>query len=237
MPPSEYFKRNCWVSVEADEEPVPITRQIEGLPPAENRSAATERPAPVAAPEAAPPPEPKPAQPAEASSPYPEAPRPTPDWSSTPSRQAPEPAMEERAQPDHEWKTSSPDWAAPAEAAAAPGSTPPPPEIREDLQSEIAQRMGGFGPVPEPPAPGVEVPPAVDDRLSSLSGLFAPGPAANAPQPQAPAPAAKPPPGEPKDWWRAPGGGRPAESRRPMPTPVRRAPRSASPAQGYDPPA
>ena len=185
---------------------------IEGLPPAENRSAATERPAPFAAPEAAPPPEPKPAQPAEASSPYPEAPRPTPDWSSTPSRRAPEPAMEERAQPDHEWKTSSPDWAAPAEAAAAPGSTPPPPEIREDLQSEIAQRMGGFGPVPEPPAPGVEVPPAVDDRLSSLSGLFAPGPAANAPQPQAPAPAAKPPPGEPKDWWRAPGGGRPAES-------------------------
>ena len=23
MPPSEYFKRNCWISVEADEEPVP----------------------------------------------------------------------------------------------------------------------------------------------------------------------------------------------------------------------
>src|SRR5207253_10953529 len=49
--------------------------------------------------------------------------------------------------------------------------------------------------------------------LSSLSGLFAPGPAANVPQPQAPAPATKEmPPQEPKDWWRAPGGGRPPES-------------------------
>jgi hypothetical protein len=72
--------------------------------------------------------------------------------------------------------------------------------------------MGGFDPAPEPPAPGVDVPPAVDDRLSSLSGLFAPGPAANVPPPQAPAPETEGPASDTKNWWRAPGGGRPAES-------------------------
>jgi hypothetical protein len=190
---------------------------IEALPAAENRPA--ERPAPFVAPEPAPAREPEPAPPAESWSPPPaaeEAPRPAPDRSSstpsTPAWPAPEPATEDRAKPGQEWKTSGPDWAAPAEAAAAPESTPPPPAIREDLQSEIAHRMGGFDPVPEPPASGVEVPPAVDDRLSSLSGLFAPGPAANTPPSQAPAPETKPPTSEPKDWWRAPGGGRPAES-------------------------
>jgi len=169
---------------------------IEGLPPAENRPAA--RPAPYAAPEPAPPPEPTPPPPAAGAWPPPEAPqepaRPTPDWSSsiTPSRQTPEAPTEHRAEPEQ---------------------VSPPPPIREDLQNEIAERMGGFAPVPEPAPPAVEVPPAVDDRLSSLSGLFAPGPAANAPQPQAPAPATKEtPPQEPKDWWRAPGGGRPPES-------------------------
>jgi hypothetical protein len=156
---------------------------IEALPAPETRAA--EQPAPVATPEPARAPEPEPAPPpADVWSP-PEVPEET--W------QAPEPAAEQPAQPE---------------------SAQPPPEVREDLQSEIAERMGGFGPVPEPPAaPAVEVPPAVDNRLSSLSGLFAPGPAANAPQQQTPAPAPKEPlPAEPKDWWRAPGGGRPAES-------------------------
>jgi hypothetical protein len=169
---------------------------IEALAAPESRVA--EQPAPVAAPEPARPPEPEPAPPtAEAWSPPgapAEAERPPVDWStaSTPSWRTPEPVTQQPAQPE---------------------SAPPPPEVREDLQSEIAERMGGFGPVPEPPAPPVEVPPAVDDRLTSLSGLFAPGPAANAPQPQTPAPAAKEAPAaEPKDWWRAPGGGRPAES-------------------------
>ena len=156
---------------------------IEALPAPESRVA--ERPAPFAAPEPVRAPEPEPAPPpADVWSP-PEAQEET--W------QAPEPAPEQPAQTE----------------------SAPPPEIREDLQSEIAERMGGFGPVPEPPppAPAVEVPPAVDDRLSTLSALFAPGPAANAPQQQAPAPAPKEPPAaEPKDWWRAPGGGRPAES-------------------------
>ena len=190
---------------------------IEALPAAERPA---ERPVPVSAPEPAPPPEPEPSPRSEVWSP-PQAPQEEParstDWSSsasTSSWPAPEPQREPRAQPALDRQSSGPDWPAPAEAAAAPESAAPPPEIREDLQSEIAQRMGGFGPVPEPPpAPAVEVPPAVDDRLSSLSGLFAPGPAANAPQPQAPAPAAKESAAtEPKDWWRAPGGGRPAAS-------------------------
>jgi len=188
---------------------------IEALPAAEDRTA--ERPAPFVAPEPAPPPEPEPAPPAQewSSRQAPEPPRPEIDWSkdTATSSQAAEAATEQQMPPGRDWKTSETDWSAPSSSAATPESAPPPPAIREDLQSEIAQRMGGFGPVPEPNASGVEVPPAVDDRLSSLSGLFAPGPAANAPQQQAPAPEAKEPPAkEPKDWWRAPGGGRPAES-------------------------
>ena len=80
-------------------------------------------------------------------------------------------------------------------------------QSREDLQAEIAQRLSGFEPAPEPPISGVEVPPAVDDRLSSLSGLFAPGPAANAPAQPASAPQAQEAKPKENDWWRAPGGG------------------------------
>lgn len=139
--------------------------------------------------EPAPPPEPQWSAPPAAE----EAPEPTPDRSSgaaAPAWQAPEPATEEPPQAADEWTTRE--------------STQEP-EVREDLQAEIAERMGGFGPAPEPPAPDVPVPPAVDDRLSSLSGLFAPGPAANAPTP--PAPAKQEP--APTDWWKAPGGGTP----------------------------
>ena len=154
---------------------------IEALPPANPTPA--EAPPAFSAPEPSAPPEPEPAPPAH-------------DWS-------PPQAAEESSAPQPGGQVPQQDWSSSDRGA-------PPPEVREDLQSEIAHRMGGFGPVPEPPAPGVEVPPAVDDRLSSLSGLFAPGPAANAPTPQAPAPP-KPEP-QPKDWWRAPGGGKPAES-------------------------
>jgi Domain of unknown function (DUF4388) len=175
---------------------------IEALPPAESRVA--EHPAP-AAPE--PSPEPAPARPAqEETSPPPS------DWSSAPSAPAwpaAEPAAEQRAEPVEEPRPSGSEWPAPSQPDA-PTESAPPPEIREDLQSEIAQRMGDLAPAP-PPQP-VDVPPAVDDRLSSLSGLFAPGPAANAPPPQAPAATPKEPAAEPKDWWRAPGGGRPPES-------------------------
>jgi uncharacterized protein DUF4388 len=124
-----------------------------------------------------------------------EAETPAQDWPSGASAspwQEPEPAKEEPPQAAPDWKSSE--------------STPKP-EVRQDLQAEIAQRMGGFGPVPEPPTSGA-VPPAVDDRLSSLSGLFAPGPAASAPTPQTPAPPKAEP--QPTDWWKAPGGGAPA---------------------------
>jgi hypothetical protein len=182
---------------------------IEALPAAETKSA--EPPRAYSAPEPVAPPEPEPAPPAHEWSP-PQGTeerstvQPTDEWSSR--RASTEPAPEERAQqPAQEWRTSAPDWTAKeTEAPAAMDSGARPPEIREDLQAEIAQRMGGFAAAPEPPAPAV--PPAVDNRLSSLSGLFAPGPAASAPAQETPAaPKAEP---QPTDWWRAPGGGAPA---------------------------
>ena len=170
---------------------------IEALPPAEIKPA-PEAPAPYREPERSAPPEGAP--PVEHWSPPQAAeepsPPPTQEWSSSGSAPAwpePEPAKEEAPPAAQDSRTTE--------------STTPPGEVREDLQAEIAQRMGGFAPVPEPPAPPVDVPPAVDDRLSSLSGLFAPGPAANAPTPQAPKQDTKP---APTDWWRAPGGGAPA---------------------------
>jgi hypothetical protein len=176
---------------------------IEALPPTEQK-AAEQAPPPYEAPpayrepERGAPPEPEPA-PAEPQWPAPpaaeEAPAPTQDWSSgrsAPAWQPREPAKDEPAQAAENWKTSE---------------SSPQPEVREDLQAEIEKRIGGFEPVPEPPQ-NVGVPPAVDDRLSSLSGLFAPGPAANAPTPQAP-PKQEPAPAA-TDWWKAPGGGAPA---------------------------
>lgn len=167
---------------------------IEALPPAENKPAEEAPPAySESERSAAPEPEPAPPEPQWSAPPAAEEPpAPTEDWSSgrsAPAWQAPEPIKEEPLEAAQEWSES-----------------PRQPEVREDLQAEIAQRMGGFEPVPEPSTPDVEVPPAVDDRLSSLSGLFAPGPAANAPTPQA-APKQEPPP---TDWWKAPGGGAPA---------------------------
>jgi hypothetical protein len=156
---------------------------IEALPPTEQKPV-EEAPPAYREPERSAAPEPEPAPP-------------EPQWSAppaaeeTPAWQAPEPAKEEPPQATKEWTESE---------------SPPQPEVREDLQAEIEKRMGGFGAAPEPPAPNVDVPPAVDDRLSSLSGLFAPGPAASAPTPQAAPPKQEP---APTDWWKAPGGGAP----------------------------
>jgi hypothetical protein len=175
---------------------------IEALPPTDS-GPAPEAPPAYREPERSAPPEPEPAPREHEWSPPPaaeSAPAPSQEWSSSGSAPVwpePEPAKEEPpAEPAQQW-------------AASESTTTPQPEVREDLQAEIAQRMGGFEPVPEPPTPppGVQVPPAVDDRLSSLSGLFAPGPAANAPTPQTPAPPKAEP--QPTDWWRAPGGGTP----------------------------
>ena len=190
---------------------------IEVLPPPENRTVET-RPA-VEAPEPTAPrePEPAPDHPAAESWPPPpsveEAHAPTETssggeaaWDTSTPDVAEQPQVT-----SNDWSTSAPDWT--AREPEAPASTEPPaapPEVREDLQAEIAKRMDGFGVAPEPSAPGVEVPPAVDDRLSSLSGLFAPGPAASASAQAAPqAQDAKP---TENDWWRAPGGGAPVQS-------------------------
>ena len=188
---------------------------IEALPPAETTTMETH--SAFAAPTPAAPPEPEPAPPEQTWSPEAtaeETPAPTQGWSSGGSAAAWDavaPATEEQAPAtSNDWSTSAPDWTA-SEPEAPAAKEPAPAAPPEDLQAEIAQRMDGFGPAPQPqPAPAVEVPPAVDDRLSSLSGLFAPGPAANAPaQPAAQAPEAKP---KENDWWRAPGGGAPAPS-------------------------
>jgi hypothetical protein len=186
---------------------------IEALPPAENKPTEA-RPA-YSAPEPSAPPEAEPAPPAEVWSPPPtreEAAEPKQDWSSGASAgawQETEPAKEEGSQPAPDRSTSAPDWA--AKDAAAFQESAPPPEVRDDMQAEIAHRMEGFGPGPEKSTPGVEVPPAIDDRLSSLSGLFAPGPAANAPAQQSASPEAQETKPKENDWWRSPGGGAPAQ--------------------------
>jgi hypothetical protein len=182
---------------------------IESLPPVENRSAEAYSP-----PEPSPAREPEPAPPAEQWSPppAPQDSQPTQDWSDSSAQawQEVAPPAREEPPPAPEQSTSAPDWTAkepqaPAEFAA------PGPDLREDLQAEIAQRMGGLDPAPEPPVPGVEVPPAVDDRLASLSGLFAPGPAASAASQQAPSPQSAEAKPKESDWWSAPGGGVPAQ--------------------------
>jgi hypothetical protein len=186
---------------------------IESLPPAENKPA-------YSPPEPSPPREPEPAPQAEQWSPPPahqDAQAPTEDRSGSSSAQTwqkSEPVIEEPApQAARDWTTSAPDWTAKEpETPASVEFGAPAPEIREDLRAEIAQRMGSLEPAPEPPAPGVEVPPAIDDRLSSLSGLFAPGPAANAPAPQASSPQAQEAKPKENDWWSAPGGGAQAQS-------------------------
>ena len=179
---------------------------IEALPPAENRF--PDARAAFSAPEPSATREPEPAPPTET-------------W--------PPPVAEETEAPKQEWSGSAPpDWTA-KEAEAPKESAALQPEVREDLQAEIAQRMGGFTAPPEPSAPGVEVPPAVDDRLASLSGLFAPGPAANAPA-QPPAQETKP---KENDWWRAPGGGRPAQAAPAQGAPAQGAPAPGAPAESW----
>jgi hypothetical protein len=86
-----------------------------------------------------------------------------------------------------------------AEPEPAPAS-----EVRPDLQAELAERFMERPKREEAPPPREQVPPAIDDRLASLTGIFAPGPAANAPPAPPPASAAEPaPPPAPDDAWAA----------------------------------
>ena len=192
---------------------------IESLPPVEQKPENTQ-PA-YSPPEPTPAREPEPAPPPEQWSPPPPAPEetaPGQDWpgsASTQPWQDAAPAREEAAPTAEPWSTTAPDWMAKEPETPAPGGLAPAPEIREDLQAEIAERLDSFEPAPEPPAPSVDVPPAVDDRLASLSGLFAPGPAASATPPStARAQEQKP---RANDWWSAPGGGAAAEAGTPTP--------------------
>jgi hypothetical protein len=75
---------------------------------------------------------------------------------------------------------------------------PPPVTPREDLDAHLAERLGGFGAEAKPPRS--EAAPAPDDRVSGLSGIFAPGPAAaGTPAPESPrAPEAAEPRGAPR---------------------------------------
>ena len=135
---------------------------------------------------------------------------PAPDWGAAEAA-AEEPAPEPPA--PAEWKdTFAPQSASTSEPPREQRAPPPSPaETREDLDAQIAERFGSFTTTPEPRRP--DVPPAVDDRLSTLTGIFAPGPAANAP---AEVPASEPPAPQPQptDTWAqgTPAPSRPADS-------------------------
>ena len=145
---------------------------------------------------------------------------------------APEPMREEASAPSA-WETTSAAETEPAvqfepEPTPAPAEEPRS-ERRPDLDAAIAERFSAFA-EPEPraaePPPPASVPPAVDDRLASLTGIFAPGPAANAPAPKP----AEPPPPQAADPWTAPSPAapaRPAESWSTAPPAASEAPANA----------
>ena len=137
------------------------------------------------------------------------APEPAPEPPPAPIEAAPPPEPEVAREPEPEWSAPQPTevWMPPhpKEMAAEPEPAPPT-EVRPDLQAELAERFRERPKREEVPAPPrEEVRPAIDDRLATLTGIFAPGPAANAPPPASPASAAEPPPpAAPGDAWAAP---------------------------------
>jgi hypothetical protein len=179
---------------------------IEAIPP---ETAA----APAPMPKAAPAPEPEPPAPepmAQPAAQLPEETRPAePEWS-PPAAEAPAPVVEEQ-QPPAEMARPEP---VPAEPAPTIEWTPPaessaPADIRSDLDAQLAERLGGIESTPAAPA-AETAPPSFDDRLASLTGIFAPGPAAAAPPPQAEPHEAEAAPPQGTDAWGAPA--KPAES-------------------------
>jgi uncharacterized protein DUF4388 len=179
---------------------------IEAVPP---ESAAPPPPMPKAAPM------PMPEPPAREPSPQPaemrEETRPAEREWSPPPPEPPAPTAHE-AQPAMEIAPAEPAQAEPApemEWTAPTQKTEPaaPSDIRDDLDAQLAERLGG---IESAPAPVSEpAPPSFDDRLASLTGIFAPGPAASAPPPEAAPPQPETPP-QPTDVWGAPA--KPAES-------------------------
>ncbi|HEV8535629.1 MAG TPA: DUF4388 domain-containing protein [Candidatus Limnocylindria bacterium] len=120
-------------------------------------------------------------------------------WGARPT--TPEVAPETPSPPRADWSDARSE-AAPAEAPRSEAA-----ETRADLDAELDERLGGFAPPtresPYEPRKGAEVPPAVDDRLATFSGLFAPGPAANVPAQPAPS-VPQSPPSPTADVWTTP---------------------------------
>jgi hypothetical protein len=165
---------------------------IETLPPAETGSRAPARPREATPPQASSAPaHPPPAEEVAPPTAEPEHSGPPADTSA-----AAESAPASSSEPTPRWEASAPepessqtspaatDWSTPApEPPRAEPITAPTTDVRGDLEAELSARLGGFGPDARenPPAPAAQVPPAVDDRLSALTSLFSPGPAANVP--------------------------------------------------------
>jgi hypothetical protein len=169
-------------------------------PPPPAYSAPEPEPSPWRAPEPEPPaPSPEPSNPAPAAA-WPSDPAPSP----SPWREEP---RAETSAPAADWSrpaSEAPDW---TKAEPAPPRPAPEPEMSAPASPTVA----------EEPRP-MDVPRGVDDRLSSLSGLFAPGPAANAPaQPTA----------QPADTRRQAPSSAPAESWHPAPPASSEAPANA----------
>jgi len=136
------------------------------------------------------------------------APEPAPEPPPPPVEAAPPPEPDVVREPEPEWSAPQPTevWTPPQpEAMPAEPERAPAPEMRPDLQAELAERFRERPKQEEaPPPPPEPIPPAIDDRLASLTGIFAPGPAANAPTPSAPSSTAEPaPPTPPSDTWGA----------------------------------
>ena len=109
-----------------------------------------------------------------------------------------------RAEPPPAEPRPEVDWTPPVESSAPA----PPSDIRSDLDAQLAERLGGIESARTPPTQ--EAPPAVDDRLASLTGIFAPGPAAAVTPPAQTAPKEAEATAQAGDAWAAPG--QPAES-------------------------
>ena len=166
-------------------------------------------PAPEAqtwAPPAPPEPEPEPAPSAEptAATPAPswEPAAPAQTWEPTPPTQSGEPAAPATAEPQTDGSptpaTSAPQsWESPTPAERRWET--PADDIRADLAAALDARLGTLPsaePETPPPASPLDIPPAADERLAALSGVFGPA------QPVAPEAPPRPSPDRISEWSR-----------------------------------
>ncbi len=112
-------------------------------------------------------------------------------WAPAPT---PEPASDFTSEPAAEVPAATQDWITPDQAAPAEDWAPPPPT---ETAAPISEVIPGWATKRDAPAAEpewirpqeVETAPALDDRLSALSGIFGPSPS----EPEAPPPAESPP--------------------------------------------